>query len=164
MIFLRLLCLFFLLPIFAFGEESLGKFGDWSLYRYSDSAGETCTLSSQPLKSSGAYTKRDAVYFHITARAESDWEYILSTTMGYPIKSGSEVIVQIDGRKEFNFYAQGEHSFLNSKQTEVLLDRLRAGSLMLVKGVSTRGTATTDRFSLRGVTKGLQMMQKKCIG
>ncbi len=158
-----ILLLLFASP-FALADEVLGKFGDWNLYRYTDSAGDTCTLSSQPVKSAGKYTQRGPVYFHITSRADSDWDYVVSASMGYPIKPDSEITVQIDGGKKFNFYVQDQHSFLNKKQTETILTRLRAGNSMVVKGTSKRGTATTDNFSLKGVTKGFRTMQKLCSG
>ncbi len=155
------LILLILSPL-AYANEDLGKYGDWNLYRYTDSAGDTCTLSSKPIKSTGKYTQRGDIYFHITSRASNDWQYDISTSMGYPIKPDSEVSVRIDGGKKFNFYAQDEHSFLNNKQTQTMLARLRAGTRMVVKGTSARGTATTDHFSLKGVTKGFRAMQKQC--
>jgi len=39
---------------------------------------------------------------------------------------------------------------------------MRAGLTMVVKGTSSRGTLTTDTYSLRGFTAAYDAMQKAC--
>ena len=39
---------------------------------------------------------------------------------------------------------------------------MKAGSTMVVQGRSTRGTLTTDEYSLNGITKALEAVTKAC--
>jgi hypothetical protein len=39
---------------------------------------------------------------------------------------------------------------------------MRAGSTMVVKGTSARGTRTTDTYSLKGVSAALDAIDKAC--
>ena len=43
-----------------------------------------------------------------------------------------------------------------------MVKAMRAGIKMTVKGTSSRGTKTTDVFSLKGFSKAYAMMNKKC--
>ncbi|MGZ8996253.1 MAG: invasion associated locus B family protein [Rhodospirillales bacterium] len=43
-----------------------------------------------------------------------------------------------------------------------MLDAMRAGRQMVVKGTSTRGTLTTDTYSLNGFSTALQSIDKAC--
>jgi hypothetical protein len=44
----------------------------------------------------------------------------------------------------------------------VLVDALKAGSKMVVKGTSRRGTNTIDEYSLAGISAALDSVAKAC--
>ena len=50
----------------------------------------------------------------------------------------------------------------NAAEEPQLIEAMRKGSDMLVKGTSARGTNTTDTYSLRGVTNALDRVAKEC--
>ncbi|MEM8744554.1 MAG: invasion associated locus B family protein [Pseudomonadota bacterium] len=43
-----------------------------------------------------------------------------------------------------------------------MVTAMKAGSTMVVQGRSTRGTLTTDEYSLSGITKALDAVTKAC--
>jgi invasion protein IalB len=45
---------------------------------------------------------------------------------------------------------------------KALVDAMRAGKTVMVKGTSSRGTETTDSFSLGGFTKAYAEIGKAC--
>lgn len=62
-------------------------------------------------------------------------------------------------------YAEGDGLWIRNAAEEArLVEALRAGAEAVVKGVSTRGTETTDVFSLKGVTQALDKVAQECRG
>ena len=71
---------------------------------------------------------------------------------GYPYRDGSTVEVSIDGDQRFTLYTGGENAWSYPEDQAQLIAAMRAGIDMVVKGTSSRGTLTTDTYSLRGFT------------
>ena len=79
--------------------------------------------------------------------------------MGYPLKEGSKVEVDVDGRK-FSLFTRGNSAWVeNAAEEPQLVAAMRAGSAMTVKAVSRRGTNTSYSYSLKGVTAALSQIQ-----
>ena len=51
---------------------------------------------------------------------------------------------------------------LTRKSYDALVDALKAGSQLTVRGTSQRGTDTTDTYSLSGVTAAMAEIDKAC--
>jgi invasion protein IalB len=86
----------------------------------------------------------------------------VSVLVGYPLKQDSKVSVDIDG-KTFSMFTKEDGAWVeNIADESVLVDALKAGSKMVVKGTSRRGTNTTDQYSLSGVSAALDSVAKAC--
>lgn len=86
----------------------------------------------------------------------------ISVEAGYTYKPGSEVEVTIDGQT-FKLFTQGGNAWAyDEKADQALVNAMRAGQQMVVKGTSTRGTLTTDTYSLTGFTAAMQSIDKAC--
>jgi invasion protein IalB len=67
------------------------------------------------------------------------------------------------GKTKFDMYAQGDGLWIkNAAEEGRLVDALRKGADVTVTGVSTRGTETTDVFSLKGLTQALDRLAQDC--
>ena len=56
-----------------------------------------------------------------------------------------------------------EGAFVEKPEDEAkLVEALKSGSAMTIKGRSARGTNTTDEYSLSGTTGALELIVKEC--
>jgi hypothetical protein len=86
----------------------------------------------------------------------------VSVLVGYPLKQDSKVSVNVDG-KTFVMFTKEDGAWVeNIADESVLVAALRAGSKMIVKGTSRRGTNTTDEYSLAGSAAALDLAAKSC--
>jgi hypothetical protein len=139
----------------------IGKFNDWRAYTYDDPGGKICYVVSEPKEAKGKYTSRGDVYFLVTHRPKGDVFEEVSMIAGYTYKQGSEPLVTVNRRK-FKFYTEGDAAWVFQKDESALVKEMKAGATMLVQGTSSRGTLTTDTYSLSGVTAALRAIDKEC--
>jgi hypothetical protein len=83
-------------------------------------------------------------------------------TGGYPFASGSTVNVNISGN-EFEMFTEGEWAWPASASDDAkMVTAMKRGATAVVSGVSGRGTATKDTFSLQGFTAAVEDAEKRC--
>lgn len=156
------LCTLVFPAIAAASGQRLGTFKHWTAMRYDDKGGKSCMLWSQPVKSSGKYTRRGEVFVFVTHRpAEKVFDRLTFET-GYTYKKNSVVTLIVDGESH-RLRTDGSIAWTNSAaQDKALVKAMRAGRIMVVKGVSSRDTKTTDEFSLLGFTAAHTTINKGC--
>ncbi|MDX1432989.1 MAG: invasion associated locus B family protein [Gammaproteobacteria bacterium] len=143
-------------------DQSLGTFASWSSMRFSEGGTPVCMMWSQPEKSEGDYTRRGDVFVFITHRPGDDEMNKVSFETGYTFEESSDVDVDIDGTK-FTLYTDKSTAWtLDPGDDTRMVNAMRAGSKMVVKGTSSRGTLTTDTYSLRGFTAAHNAINKAC--
>lgn len=150
-------------PLAQASEPNLiGTFGDWTAYEFTENGNKVCYMASVPKTAVGNYTVRGDVFALITHRPAEKTKDVFSYITGYPYKSGSEVSVDVNGRT-FKLFTQDDTAWAaDAAADSAIADAIRNGSNMVVKGVSTRGTATTDTFGLSGSSKAYQAISEKC--
>lgn len=137
--------------------------GNWKVYVYVDEAGsKVCYMASEPEKNEGAYTRRDQIYALMTTRPGEGTKNVFSYIAGYPYKPGSDAIVKIDS-DSFTLFTQEDTAWAPDAATdEKIAAALRKGSNLVVKGTSSRGTQTTDTFTLSGSGAAHDAMAREC--
>jgi hypothetical protein len=148
-------------PGYAQDHKSLGEFGDWQAYTYQQGGGERCTMASKPLKDEGDYSKRGPIWAFVMHRPKEGATGEVGFQMGYPIKEGSLVKLEIGGAK-FDLYTSGEGAYAWREDEPRIVQTMRAGATMTVTGTSTRGTVTKDIYSLTGFTAANETINKAC--
>lgn len=142
-------------------QQTLGSFQDWTAFT-DGSERRICYVGSVPKKKEGNYTVRGDTYVLATHRPNEKVFGEISVEAGYTYKPGSEVEINIDGQT-FKLFTQGGNAWAyDEKADRALVDAMRAGRQMIVKGTSTRGTLTTDTYSLSGFSGALQSIDKAC--
>lgn len=142
--------------------ELIGRHGAWEAYKIKDGSDMVCYMVSQPTAKKGNYTKRGDVYALITHRPAESTYNVFSYMTGYAYKAGSDAAVTIDGQK-IALFTQEETAWAPDPQTdEKIANLVRKGSRMVVTGTSTRGTLTTDNFSLSGSGAAYDAISKEC--
>lgn len=140
----------------------VGTYKDWSLFKHEEASKQICFAASQPKQMSPDGANRDSVFFYVSAWPKDGVKSEVSVRLGYPIQSGSTVKVEIGGQS-FDLFAKDDKAFVADPTEELkLIEAMRRGNVMNVAATSTRGTATTDSYSLSGVTAALNDLAKEC--
>ncbi len=159
-----ILLVFVSLPFTAFAGQPrlMASYGDWEVYMFYEDNNKVCYIASQPKADEGNYKRRGEIFALITSRPADNTRDVFSYITGYTYKAGSEATVKIDGQ-EFTLFTQDETAWAPDSDTDARIARaIRDGSKMVVQGTSSRGTLTTDTFSLSGSSKAYEQMTKEC--
>lgn len=149
-------------PLHAQGIERVGVFGDWSAFLFKEDGNPACYMSSEPKKATGDYTKRGEIYAIVTHRPAEKRIGEVSIIAGYSYQKESAVEVSI-GNQGFELFTQDDGAWAPDAATDAkLVQTMKKGSTMVVKGTSSRGTLTTDTYSLKGFTRAYGAISKAC--
>lgn len=140
----------------------IGTYSDWMAYSFKEDGNKVCYMASTPKQAEGNYTRRGEVYALITHRPAEGSKNVFSYMTGYPYKANSDATVMIDSRR-FTLFTQDETAWApDADSDKKLVDAIRSGSNMTVKGTSSRGTLTTDTFSLKGSAAAYKAISREC--
>ena len=136
----------------------------WTAWTDNDASGKICYISSVPQDSQPTNVKRGPIHFIITHREGTKKRNEVATLIGYPFKPSAEASATVDG-KAYPMVTDSaqEAGWLASTADEPsFVDAMKRGSELVVRGISTRGTRTTDTYSLSGVTAAMSEIDKAC--
>lgn len=142
----------------------LGQYSDWGAYRGDSGGRKVCFALSKPTSAitDPPNRPRDPAYMFVSTRPAENVANEVSVIMGYPLKPGSDASVEI-GSDKFTMYTQGDGAWIkNAAEEPQLVEALRKGADAVVRGLSSRGTKTTDRYSLKGVTQAIERATREC--
>ncbi len=141
---------------------NLGTFNAWTAWQGTDANGIICYVSSQPSSSEPAGVNRDPIHFLVIHRKGLGTKNEVQTLIGYPFNAEPNATASVDGRV-YPMVTEGSAAWLASAGDEgSFVEALKAGTTLVVKGKSQRGTDTTDTYSLRGVTAAMGEIDKAC--
>jgi hypothetical protein len=144
----------------------LGQFADWGAYTASPGGNKVCFALARPSSSqtNPAGRPRDPAHIFISTRPADQVKDEVSVIIGYTFKEKSNASVEV-GSTKFNLYTEKDGAWISNSADEArLIDALRRGSELVVKGTSARGTQTTDNFSLKGLGQALDRVAQECRG
>ena len=146
-------------------EPSLvGQFGTWGAYTATPNGKKVCfaLAKSASSKTNPPNRPRDPSYAFISTRPAEKVSNEVSIMIGYTLKPGSEGSLEVGGSR-FAMYSQGDGLWIkNAAEEDRLVDALRKGADATVKGVSAKGTETTDTFPLKGLAQALDKLAQEC--
>ena len=144
----------------------IGQFGSWGAYTAAPGGKKVCFALAKPSssKTTPPNRPRDPAYAFISTRPSEKVVNEVSVMVGYPLKPGSESAIEVAG-SSFAMYTQGDGIWIkNAAEEERLVEAMRRGAEITVKGVSAKGTASTDVFSLKGLAQALDKVAQACGG
>ncbi len=142
--------------------QPVGQDRDWAAFSATVDGGKTCFVVSQPKDMEPKNVNRDPVYFYITQRPSDNIASQVSIVTGYPYQEDSKTTVQI-GSDTFTLFTRGDKAWIENLEEQArLVDAMIRGATMIVRGTSSRGTQTTDTYSLSGVTAALARLNGAC--
>jgi outer membrane immunogenic protein len=149
-------------------EESnpslLGQYGDWGVYTASRGGNKHCFALAEPktTKMEPAGRTRGASYLFVSTRPAEKVKNEVSVIIGYPFKSNSDATAEI-GATKFAMYTQNDGAWIKNIAEEArMVDAMRKGADLTVKGTSSRGTQSIDQYSLKGLAQALDKIEQEC--
>jgi len=140
----------------------LGAFGDWEAFKATDARGTVCYVISAPKTKEPATARRGQIHFMVSSWPGASIANEPSIMIGYPFKDGSTATVEV-GTDSFEFFTKEDGAWLNTGPDEGrLVSAMRASGELTVKGMSRRGTLTTDTYSLKGISAALDKLAEGC--
>jgi invasion protein IalB len=150
-------------PALAQEVKLLDKFKDWSAYAASGPA-KVCFAVAKPTESNPKKIKRGPILFYISRWPADNVTSEISVKMGYPFAEGAKVTATI-GTAKFDLFTKDEGAFVEKPDMETkLVEAMKGGTTMKIDGKSIRGTATSDVYSLDGLSEALDRAAKECSG
>jgi len=142
----------------------LGQFGDWGAYAANNSGKQICYALAKPTSQATQPPNRprDPAYIFVSTRPSENVRNEISIVIGYPFKPGSEANVDI-GSAKYAMYTQADGAWIKNAAEEArMVDTMRRGSDLVVTGESGKGTKSTDRYNLRGLSQALDRVAQEC--
>jgi hypothetical protein len=142
----------------------LGQYGDWGAYAATPNGRKVCFSIAKPKTSqtTPAGRKRDQAYVFVSTRPAENVRNEVSVIIGYPFKEMTDATAEI-GTDKFAMYVLNDGAWIKNVAEEArMVDSMRKGSDLTVKGVSGRGTESTDQYSLKGLSQALDRVTQEC--
>lgn len=149
-------------PARAADPVSIGIFDNWQAVTFDEGGKKGCYITSRPTKEEGQYSQRGRVYVLVTHRPADKTFDVVSVVAGYTYGDGGDVTVSIDDA-DYALFTHNDSAWAPDAATDKkLVDAMKKGNRMVVRGVSSRGTKTTDTYSLKGFTRAYQAIAEAC--
>jgi Invasion associated locus B (IalB) protein len=142
----------------------IGQFGTWGAYTAMPNGKKVCFALAKPSssKTNPPNRPRDPAYAFVSTRPAEKVTNEVSIMIGYALKPGSESSLEVGGAS-YAMYTQGDGLWIkNAAEEERMVDAMRKSADVTVKGVSAKGTETTDTFSLKGLSQALDKLAQDC--
>ncbi len=144
-------------------DELLGEFQAWDAATAEVDGNKVCFMTASPEKEEGDYSARGEVAMFVTHWPQQGKRDEVSVKAGYTYKDGSWVTLTIGGAS-WQLWTDGQRAWAYDDDQAVMVRTMKAGLDMVVKGTSSRGTLTTDTYSLEGFTAAYNAISKACGG
>ena len=142
----------------------LGQYGEWGAYTALPGGKKVCFAIAKPTSSqtNPPDRPRNPIYMFISSRPAEKVSNEVSIIIGYPFKPGTEASAAV-GSTTYALYTQQDGAWIkNAAEEAQMVDAMRAGQSAVVKGVSAKGTQSTDTFSLKGLAQALDRVGQEC--
>ena len=146
----------------------LGQYGDWGAYTASPGGQKVCFALAKPTSSvdnpPNRRTAANAVYMFISTRpAEKVSNEVSVLVTGYVFKAEHRSHRRRRRRelRRCTPRTTAPGSRTRPKRRK-LIDTMRKGADVVIKATTSRGTQTTDTFSLKGIAQALDRVAQEC--
>lgn len=141
--------------------KPIASFGSWQALTFTEDGKSGCYVISEPARKEGAYSSRGKVYALVTHRPADQKLGVFTVIAGYSYQPDSEVTLEI-GESKFKLFTQESMAWAADEDDSRIVEALKKGTAMVVRGTSSRGTETIDSYSLKGFSKAYAAIDKAC--
>ena len=142
----------------------LGQYGDWGAYTATPGGKKICFALAKPANSSTSPPNRprDPAWIFISTRPAEKVKDEVSVIFGYGHKPNSDANIEVAGGS-YAMYTQADGAWVkNAAEEPKLVETMRKGQDLTVKGTSAKGTLSTDVYSLKGLSLALDKVGQEC--
>jgi invasion protein IalB len=142
----------------------LGQYGEWGAYAANPGSKKVCFAIAKPTsaQTTPPNRPRNPIYMFVSTRPADKVTNEVSIIAGYPFKPGVEASIAV-GSTSFALYTQQDGAWIkNATEEAQLIDAMRQGQTAVVKGESSKGTQSTDTYSLKGLSQALERTAQDC--
>ena len=153
-------------PMGGVQPKLLGQYADWGAYTASPGGKKVCFAIAKPQASETVPPgrPRNPIYMFISTRPAEKPPVTneVSIIVGYPFKANSDATAAV-GTASFALYTQQDGAWIKNAADEAhMIDAMRSGQTAVVKGVSIKGTQSSDTFGLKGLAQALDRVGQEC--
>jgi hypothetical protein len=139
----------------------LENYHDWGAYM-AQGKEKTCYALASPKERAPSTAKRDQAYVFISSRPSENVRNEVSIIMGFAMKDNSDAKAEI-GSASYELIGKGTNAWIkNAAKEPQFVDDLKKGSKLIVKAPFTKGSVSTDTYSLAGLSQALDRVHKEC--
>jgi Invasion associated locus B (IalB) protein len=142
----------------------LGQYADWGAYTAAPGGKKVCFAIAKPSSSETVPPRRprNPIYMFISTRPAEKVTNEISIVIGYPFKPNADASASV-GSNSFPLYTQQDGAWIRNAADEAnMINAMRGGQTAVVKGVSAKGTQSSDTFSLKGLAQALDRTAQEC--
>lgn len=149
----------------------LGEFGAWRAISFQAQGGKQCYAlgtpqTSEPRDIQPGTARRGATNVFITHRPGQNVRNEISVVIGYPFRQDSNATIEVVSQgntRRFTLFTRDQGAWLqNAAEEAQLVQAMRSGRELVVRGTSQRGTNTVDRYPLNGISAALDRVTQEC--
>ena len=147
--------IFILILSFATSSYANVEMGKWNFIKEVD----YCFIGSAPVETDLPESKQRGITYILVYRINKSKDAIVQIAAGYPYKKDQNVDVTIDN-VQFDFYSDDDTAWSNDDNKVIFA--MKKGIKLTVNGESSRGTKTTDIYTLKGFTAAYNQLFNDC--
>lgn len=147
--------IFILILTFATSSYANVEMGKWDFIKEVD----YCFIGSAPVETDLPESKQRGITYILVYRINKSKDAIVQIAAGYPYKKDQNVDVTIDN-VQFDFYSDDDTAWSNDDNKVIFA--MKKGIKLTVNGESSRGTKTTDIYTLKGFTAAYNQLFNDC--
>jgi hypothetical protein len=160
------LCVGAALPAAAEPANLLGVFGNWSAFSSGSGSSLTCYALSKPRASQPKAAKRSSIYLMVSDWPSRKVKAEPQVVYGYQAKEGGAASLGV-GSDKFSFFIRnngkdGSAWLQQLNDNSRLVSALGGGVSAVAIGVSSKGTRTSDTYSLSGFNDAMAKVHAAC--
>ena len=136
--------------------------GKWQAFSSQQGRSKVCYALTKAESRTPANLKDVEGLLFVSSRPAEGVRNEISFVMNFDLKEGVEHQAII-GNERFALVAKGQNMWLKNPAEEGrMLDSMRRGSGLEIKGTSKRGNATSDKYSLAGISQIVKRAEDTC--
>ena len=158
--FTGLLVIGLAMPALAQSATKIGQHSAWGTYSYAQNGGKVCYVLTVPTEKKPANVDHGDIFFFVSQKPGQNVTYEPQFIASYNFQENSKVSVSV-GSKSYSMFTRGKSAWMeNAAQEPELIAAMKGGADMTVQAKSSRGTATSYTFSLKGISAALSSIAK----
>jgi len=160
------LCMGASAPAMAEPANLLGVFGNWSAFSSGTGSSLTCYALSKPRATQPRAAKRSSIYLMVSDWPSRKVKAEPQIVYGYQAKEGGTAALGV-GPEKFSFFIRnngkdGSAWLQQLNDNPRLVSAMSGGVSAVASGVSSKGTKTSDTYSLSGFNDAMAKVHAAC--